>query len=256
MGYALAAAGYMVAVPSTAGRHGRRGLDGHVRDIALAADQVAGIAGRTARIPARSPGQVTRRAVTSRCRPRPGPACRFPGPGRHGADRVPPPMWSPWRPAPPCGCARSGTWAGRGPQPDGRRTGGGPRTLCRRRPGRAPAARRARHAGPRHRRRPGAGGMSRAFGAGRLSSSRGRPFRLDRPGKPHLAQGHGGARGHPFRCKRPAGRESGRRVRWDPPPGSVPDTPGKAVVPKSRASKPAERPPWFGPMARGPLIRS
>ena len=101
MGHALAAAGYMVAVPEyrRAGM-AEEGWTGTFSDIALAADQVADIA--------RAHG-ADATAVTSRCGPRPGPACRL---SRRGAERSPPPVWSPWRAAPRCGSARSGTWAG------------------------------------------------------------------------------------------------------------------------------------------------
>ena len=114
MGHALAAAGYMVAVPEyrRAGM-AEEGWTGTFDDIALAADQVAGIAAGARRgyqrghlggpLGGRSPRAVGR-----------GPARPAAVRGRvaMARSRAPPLMWSPWRAAPRCGCARSGTWAG------------------------------------------------------------------------------------------------------------------------------------------------
>ena len=205
MGHALAAAGYMVAVPEyrRAGM-AEEGWTGTFGDIALAADQVADIArahgadtsgghlggplgGRSPRAVGRGPARPAAWGRIAMARSVPRHRCGLPGglllaAALRGVEPGP----------------------GRGSQPDGRRAGRGPRTLRRRRSRRAPPARRTRHAGPRHRRCAGAGrnepGVSRGL-AGRDTG--GRPFRPDRPGEPRLAPGHGGAGRRTFRLRQP-----------------------------------------------------
>jgi Esterase/lipase len=110
MGHALAAAGYMVAVPEyrRAGM-AEEGWTGTFSDIALAADQVAASPGRTAQIPrGHLGGPLGRRSPRAVGRGPARPAARVAmarSVPRHRCR-------SPWRAAPRCGSARSGTWAG------------------------------------------------------------------------------------------------------------------------------------------------
>ena len=269
MGHALAAAGYTVAVPEYR-RAGMAQTAGRARSVTSRWPRIRwpGSPGRTAPIPARSRGGPfggrSPRAV-GRGPPRPA-AVR----GRVAVART--------MPRHPRGlpgglrlaAAVRGVEPGRGcgPEPDGRRAGRGPPNATP-----SPIRRRSRHPpvpvtlvhGTADEQVPA--GISRAFHAGRLVEiSRRRSFRPHRPGEPCLAPGHGGARGSPFRLisgqaamKRKAGPR-GPAFRKVAPGGNNPDrwssvpcygialteghsTPGKTVVPKSRASKPAERPP-------------